>query len=193
MKLIDGVDLNGQKGVNGATPTATTDVAIKSYVDSFAYVPPQAPPGSGKNFFTDASGEVWASLNGSAWRRARDVIKCRLYRNAAWTLTNGMSIPFDTYDFGGTWNLSNGTTWTCPVAGDYLVSAYVAANIPNGNYMYFVVRRNGSTNRTSTLGWNNTGANNNVYPFFTDVVQFNASDTSDIYSVNTFGSLAGGT
>jgi len=157
------------------------------------YVPPQTPPGSGKNFYTDAAGDVWASLNGSAWQRATQVIKARLYRNAAWTLTNGQTVPFDTYDYGGTWNLSNGTTFTVPVAGDYLVSSYLAANIPNANYMYFTVRRNAATTRTSTVAWNNTGAANNVYAFFTDVVQFNANDTSDIYSVNTFGSLAGGT
>jgi hypothetical protein len=33
MKAIDGIDLNGQKGVNAATPTASGDLVNKGYVD----------------------------------------------------------------------------------------------------------------------------------------------------------------
>jgi hypothetical protein len=36
-----------------------------------AFVPSQVPPPTGNNVFTDSSGEVWRSLNGSAWTRAR--------------------------------------------------------------------------------------------------------------------------
>lgn len=156
------------------------------------YVPPQAPPPTGKNFFTDAAGEVWASLAGSAWLKAKQVIKCRVYRSAAFTITNGYVVPFDTYDIGAAWALFSGTLFTAPIAGDYLINAGVVGNIPTAYYMYFSVRKNGAVARISNVFWNNTGAANNVSPQLTDTIQLAAGDTLDVYSVNTYGSLAGG-
>ena len=34
------------------------------------YVPPQTPPATGNNYFTDAAGEVWVSQAGGVWKKA---------------------------------------------------------------------------------------------------------------------------
>jgi len=190
--------LSGGVGPAGGTANqllvknSGTDYDTKWAPLQVSYVPPQAPPGSGKNFYTDAAGEVWASLNGSAWQKASQVIKSRLYRNAAWSPTLPVSVPFDTYDIGSTWNLSNGTTWTCPVTGDYLYSVQAIANVLANNWLAVSIRKGGTVIRTHTA-YNSNGGANNVAPHGSDVVQFATGDTSDVYfSTNQSGALAGG-
>jgi hypothetical protein len=86
---------------------------------STPYFPPQTPPASGFNSFTDSGGEVWVSLNGSAWKKARDGLHAFYYRNAAYNLATGVTVlPYDTVarDTYGLYNASTGRM-TFPVTG----------------------------------------------------------------------------
>ena len=93
----------------------------------YPYFPPQTPPGSGFNSFTDTSGEVWVSRNGSAWKRARDGLHCRVYRNAAFTTqTSLVAFQFDTVvsDPYAMYNVNG--NFTAPVAGIYQFHAVIS-------------------------------------------------------------------
>jgi hypothetical protein len=100
-----------------------------------AFLPPQVPPPTGFNSYTDPSGEVWASRNGSAWRKARDALGARMYRNAAYNSgASGtfITMPFDTIleDVYGCCVAGASASFTCPIPGHYLVSARIDV-IPN--------------------------------------------------------------
>jgi hypothetical protein len=93
-----------------------------------AYFPPQTPPASGFNTFTDSAGEAWISRNGSAWKKARDVLQARVYRAAAYTLPTAFAtFPFDTVtrDPYAIWS---GGNFVIPVAGLYIVTNQVVVN-----------------------------------------------------------------
>jgi hypothetical protein len=97
-----------------------------------AYFPPQTPPASGFNTFTDSAGEVWVSYNGSAWKKARDVCRTRAYNNAAITWAPGTtnvvytSLDANTGDVLGSMNIATGV-YTVPVTGVYQIDARVYA------------------------------------------------------------------
>jgi hypothetical protein len=112
-------------------PVQPADVANKSYVDARTpNLPAPVTSGSGVQSFTDALGDVWVAVNGvysGNWRRAKDVIRARVYRVAAFTAgAAGYTIvPYDTVSddaFGG-WTLGANALYTCPIAGRYSASA----------------------------------------------------------------------
>jgi hypothetical protein len=95
------------------------------------YYPPQTPPASGFNSFTDSGGEVWVSLNGSAWKKARDGLHAFYYRNAAYTLVVGTvtALPYDTRA-NDTYGLYNASTarMTFPVTGWWSIHTQMNVN-----------------------------------------------------------------
>jgi hypothetical protein len=112
-----------------------------------AYFPPQTPPATGVNTFTDSAGEAWISLNGSAWRKCRDVLHARVGRVAAANIGNSTIIPFDTVvdDVYGVWSVAN-SWFTAPVAGFYLLtSGLQLANLAAGGYVQMWAYKNGVT------------------------------------------------
>jgi Collagen triple helix repeat (20 copies)/C1q domain len=74
--------------------------------------------------YTDSNGELWVAkggVNGGAWRKARDVLHSRVYRNGAYTVsTAGGTLPFDSVseDTMGMFSVASGS-FTCPIAGNY--------------------------------------------------------------------------
>jgi hypothetical protein len=113
-------------------PINPADQASKSYVDARTpNLPAPITSGSGVQSFTDVLGDVWVALNGVAggnWRRARDVVRARAYRNAAYTvptINTFVGMPFDSTNDDGLsgWSALNTTSavYTCPIAGRYLV------------------------------------------------------------------------
>lgn len=88
------------------------------------WVPLPAPvaAGAATTSYVDPSGDVWVAkgnVNTGNWVRARDVLKCRIYRNAAWTPSaTSAAFTFDTAsrDTFGLANLSTGVI-TAPVGG----------------------------------------------------------------------------
>jgi hypothetical protein len=97
-----------------STPTLT----------NVAYSPPIAPPATGFNTFTDEAGEVWVSINGSAWKRATQALFARLTRGAVYTFpTSFTNFPWDGFDDPyGLWNRTS-KQMTIPIAGLWLFAA----------------------------------------------------------------------
>jgi hypothetical protein len=82
--------------------------------------------------FTDPSGEVWVAkntVNGGAWKKARDVLVAAVYRNTTWGPFTGTAtvIQFDsTYrDVYGMWGGSPNWGIIAPIPGWYRVHAQV--------------------------------------------------------------------
>jgi len=89
------------------------------------YYPPQTPPASGTNSFTDASGEVWLSKTGSAWRRARDVATARIYLASNQTVASGnVQILLSATQFDPLGSFAS-NAYTVPVAGRYLITGSI--------------------------------------------------------------------
>jgi hypothetical protein len=95
-----------------------------------AALPPPLAAGAAFQSFTDATGEVWVAkggVNAGAWKRARDALHARWWRNAAYNVTTaGTTIPFDmmAYDPWGLYD-SNAWGYFAPIAGMYLVTGAV--------------------------------------------------------------------
>jgi hypothetical protein len=104
-------------------------------LDYANWVPLPAPvtSGSGIQTFIDPCGDVWVAANGvnsGAWRRARDVLHARYYRNAAWTCSAGawISINMDTASFDdyGLYSTSTGL-FTPPLTGFWRLTFQASA------------------------------------------------------------------
>jgi hypothetical protein len=100
----------------------------------------QAPVAAGAAFTTatDWAGEVWVAkggVNGGAWRKARDVLRAKVYRAAAASVSQATSFSFgwDTAAEDPFGMLAASPTYpsgqvTIAVAGQYLVTAQVRLN-----------------------------------------------------------------
>src|SRR5215469_5325493 len=104
---------------------------------------------------TDNTGEVWVAkggVYGGQWRKARDVLRARVFRTAAYTIpAAAANIPWDTVEFDayGMWGGSGASySFVCPVAGDYQAFAAVSANVSVQNTMYLTVSKAGVTPAT---------------------------------------------
>jgi hypothetical protein len=121
-------------------------VAGGSMASGGAYYPPQAPPGSGFNSFTDTSGMVWVSYNGSAWKRALDGLHARVYRAGAYNIPGSNTIfPFDTVskDVYGLWSAAQ-SSFVTPIPGVYRVTAQWVGAIPSGSWINAYLYVNGA-------------------------------------------------
>lgn len=85
-------------------------------------LPPPVTTGSTIQSFTAADGEIWVAkngVNGGAWRKARDVLISRWYRNAALGLTvAGATVVLDAVH-RDTYGLYSAAGFAAPVAGWY--------------------------------------------------------------------------
>jgi hypothetical protein len=122
----------------GATGTILTKASSVDFATAW-----QAPPtypqiiglpapltsGPGIGTYQDPSGEIWiarnnVTINGvlGGWARARDVLRCRVFRTAAWTTpTTANNFAFDSVasDPYGIYNIV-GSVFTVPLTGVYL-------------------------------------------------------------------------
>src|SRR5215831_4318013 len=77
-------------------PVNPGDLASKSYVDAkTATLPAALAAGAAFQSFTDALGDVWVAqggVNSGAWKRARDVLKSRVYRVATYNLPTAAGV-----------------------------------------------------------------------------------------------------
>jgi hypothetical protein len=123
---------------NAPVPIQATDTVSKAYVDARTpNLPAPVTSGSGVQSFTDTLGDVWVAANGvygGAWKRARDVVRARIWRTtnftpvgSAWTI-----FPFDTVtdDAYGLCTTGASANFAAPVAGRYMVSSAYNIQIP---------------------------------------------------------------
>jgi len=90
--------------------------------------------GAGIGSYTAPDGEVWvakAGVNGGAWRKARDVLHARWFRNAAFTMATAgqtvLSMDTTIRDSYGLYTPGNGAV-TVPVSGVWMFSAMTGAS-----------------------------------------------------------------
>ena len=101
------------------------DTSVNPVYVGAPYFPPQTPPVSGTNFFTDTSGQIWASRNGSAWVRANQMCRARMYLNSgSQSMINGYNnLVYDTIEYDPLACCTAATgAFVVPLDGDYLVT-----------------------------------------------------------------------
>jgi hypothetical protein len=89
-------------------------------------LPPPVTSGSGLQTFTDVLGDLWVAQNGTAggaWKRARDVLHARVYRNAAFNCNSGTLtlVPMDGV-YRDAWGMSDGSGIAFLVTGAFAVT-----------------------------------------------------------------------
>jgi hypothetical protein len=102
-------------------------------INTYSDIIPQPPPvttGTTIQSYTDPNGDVWVAkngVNGGAWKRARDVLHCSWYRNAAFTYSTSNALF--TFDAAVTdvYGLYVSGTFTAPVPGIWLLHGQLGA------------------------------------------------------------------
>jgi hypothetical protein len=149
------------------------------------YFPLTTPPASGNNFFTDTSGQIWASRNGSAWVRANQMCRARMTLNGTGqSLVNGYNIlNFDGTDYDPMAGAQqNPGQYTVPLAGDYFVTAgWVSVDIPlsgasTASTVNCNITKNGTTYASGGQGSVAGGAQNGTGADIVTVVSAVAGD-----------------
>jgi len=116
----------------GAAAIAPADITdVRPFGLALSGGAARAPLGASDPFtwFDDPSGERWVAKGGVAggvWRRAKDALSCKVYRNAAFTApTGGARFPYDTAvpsrDAYGMFDPTGRVL--CPCPGNYHVRA----------------------------------------------------------------------
>jgi hypothetical protein len=180
-------------GVAAIVAANITDVRpLGLAVGGSAALPPPLGAGAPTQGYTDPSGEVWVAKGGvvgGAWRKARDVLSARVFRNAAFTVA-ATETPFSwdsvSYDPFAMWA---GSTVTVPLAGLYRVTAVLTGTATaSGQWMYIVLLQNGSGRRTQGQQW--ASAAGGMFPAFADQIRCAAGDTVSL-GVRAVASLTG--
>jgi hypothetical protein len=164
-------------------PINPADYANKSYVDArTTNLPAPVTSGTTVQSFTDVLNDVWVAKNGvrgGNWRRARDVLRARVFRTAnvtASTVNSWNWIPYDTtgWDEYGMVSLGVGSPgpFTCPLAGAWQLNAAANANANPGRILAGVAKNGGIVARGVDI-------NASVYGVMAmDIMQMVAGDTA---------------
>jgi hypothetical protein len=116
-------------------------------------LPPPVTAG-GTQSYTDPTGEVWVArpgVNAGNWRRARDVLHARLFRNGALALgTTAVNIPFDSVT-RDPYVIYTGGAFVAPVAGVYQYVGQVAGAPPTNQYLQIAARVNNAIVSVTTI------------------------------------------
>jgi len=171
--------------LGGTLPNPTVDMNLP------------APVGSASPLvsFTDSLGEVWiakGSVNGGAYKKARDVLHSLVYRNAALNSTTGSSIfIWDTIsnDPYGLYNTGTGL-WTLPIPGIWRIQGAVMLSMVANSFTTIQAFANGIGNPRSygIIGANTTAGNWAVSTEYTRLGV--ASDTLGLAVSNPAGPAA---
>lgn len=144
-------------------PVATQPANLVTLAQLQAVTPAlPAPVTSGTTIqsFTDSLGDVWVAKNGvrsGNWYRARDVLHCRYYRNAAGAQVTGsiQALPYDTaqFDYYGLFSTST-LLLTAPVAGLWYVYANysIAAPASTPYFMNLMIRYGAAPQTAGSTG-----------------------------------------
>lgn len=143
--------------------------------------------------------EVWIAkgdVYNGAWKRARDVVLARVWRNGAYTATNTWTGPFgfDQRDFDP-YTLTSPASFTCPVPGLYKVDAHITcATTAAGQYYQAQIYKNGASIGSVITIWSNA-TSQSLNPAPTDLVLCAAGDVLSLYhraSTNLAGTPGSG-
>jgi hypothetical protein len=144
----------------------------------------------------DTSGEVWvakAGVNGGAWRKARDALRARWRRAAAFNLTATWTrFQLDTMNFDEYGFYSSGA-WlaTCPIKGYYRVSLTVTGSaVGVSNTAYVALYKNAVTIAQAASG-PAAAAGNAVSVTLADTIQCVAGDTLEMWIASVGATLTG--
>jgi hypothetical protein len=126
---------------------------------------------------TDTLGEVWiakSGVNSGLWRKARDVLSARLWRNAAFSITAGdVGFSFDNISYDAFAMYSAGV-FTVPIAGLYRMSGVLAANgTAAGQWYYATINQNGTARARNSA---QAGAAGGIYAGVSDQLRCAAGD-----------------
>jgi len=138
-----------------ATPVLASDLAPKAYVDARTpNLPNPVTSGTTVQSYTAPTGQVYVAKNGVSggnWYDARDVLQTKVTRAAALACAAATAINngFDTItrDIYGLWTTGASSTFTCPIAGWYLLTYYTGAlaTATTGQYVQAQIRQNNAT------------------------------------------------
>jgi hypothetical protein len=145
--------------VNSPLPPPTTSSTIQSYTDPF--------------------GEVWiakSTVHAGAWKRARDVLHARWWRNAGGTLTTTHTvIGFDTMNFDAYGILVSQRHFLIPIPGIYHFENMVTGVPPTaGVYVQAIVQINGVLIKANNVY--SQGVNNSDTASVSDLLKLNSGD-----------------
>jgi hypothetical protein len=127
-------------------------------------------------YFTDTRGDLWIAkggVNGGAWRRARDVLRARVWRSTSFSFpTTAAGLDFDGSpakdDYGIYSHASQG--FVCPVAGVYRYTCQLCANVTAaGSFVTQMVQSPAGTTLVTRNDYG-TGAGNASYSLLTDTL-----------------------
>jgi hypothetical protein len=127
----------------------------------------------------DVSGDVWvakAGVNGGLWKRARDVLAARVYRNAAFSApaTEGGPVGFDTVSYDA-YSLVNAGTFTAPLPGLYRVAGVMAATATASGQNYYTRIMVSGIARYVSQGW--AAGAGGIFAPFSDLLNCPAGGT----------------
>jgi hypothetical protein len=141
-------------------------------------LPPPVTTGTTIQTYTDQLGDVWVAKNGvsgGAWKRARDVLYARIYRNAGFSMTIGQAaFPFDTAQ-DDPYGMFVAPNLKVPIPGLYRYTFLVAYSpTAAGQWCQFISTLNGAQTAFGSL---HSGYTNQLTIAVNDVQRCNANDT----------------
>jgi hypothetical protein len=180
-------------GVAAITNANITDVRpFALAIGSVNGLPPPVLSGTGIQSWTDDNNDVWVAKNGvygGAWRKARDVLHSRWYRNGAWSWPTAATVL--TYDQPSydPYSLYASARFTAPIGGLYYLRALAGYSATaSGQWAATYPQLNGATMLASSQGWS-TGVGGILIPA-ADLLKLNAGDTIQI-QVRASNAIAG--
>jgi hypothetical protein len=142
--------------------------------------------------YTDENNDVWVAkpgVFGGAWRKARDVLHSRWYRNGAWSWPTAATVlTYDTASYDP-YSLYASARFTAPIGGLYYLRALAGYSATaSGQWAATYPQLNGATMLASSQGWA-TGVGGILIPA-ADLLKLAAGDYIQI-QVRASNAIAG--
>jgi len=152
---------------------------------------PPAVSSGGLQSYTDPIGDLWVAMPGvygGTWQRASNVLLCRNYRVAAFTVTPAaQALIMDTIAYDN-YNMLDNTTGHLNfiIPGIYLIYAHVnAVPVLVGDTVRLDILHNGAVNQSLTAAQGSTSGGGGPNLTSHAVLQVNSNGGSDYYTFQT--------
>jgi hypothetical protein len=180
-------------GVASITNANITDVRpFQLAIGSVNGLPAPLTSGTAIKSYTDDNNDVWvakAGVFGGAYKKARDVLHSRWYRNGAWSWPTAATVlTYDTVSYDP-YSLYASARFTAPIGGLYYLRALAGYSASaSGQWAATYPQLNGVTMLASSQGWS-TGVGGILIPA-ADLLKLNGGDYIQI-QVRASNALAG--